>query len=713
MKRGRERQDKDHSKTQKRWKQMRSLYITATQKNVGMLFVSLGFMEMLKRKLHRVAFFRPIIESKEKKDHSITFMLQHYKLAMNYEECYGCDLEYAERMFAAGESQKLHEELFEKFKTLEARYDFVLCEGLPRSVLKALEHYDLNLQLAQNFSSAVVNVVTAQQREVDDICEEILLEHKRFRDTGCVHFASFVSRVDAQQQNLVQKKLIKEEMALYYLPELRELGTPTMQDLLETLELDKVLFGEHDHTRTIRAFRVADMEAVHFLEQIEEDDLVVVPADRVGIILSLFLALYSKAYPKISGIIFPSSVPLHPGVKKMIDGLEGHKIPLLSTSKETYRIVQELSGVHARLRAGNHRKIALALGLFEKSVDTSVLAQKLTHLHSEVLTPLMFEYRLLELARKKIKKIVLPESSDERILRAAEIILRRGIARVVLLGEKKEIEQKSQRLGVDLAEAEVIDPRTSEYLEDFAQTYYALRKAKGISQKSAHEAMQDMNYFATMMVYMGYADGMVSGAAHATADTIRPAFEIIKTVPGVSVASSVFFMCFKTKVLVYGDCAVNLDPDAPTLADIAIASAETARAFGIAPKVAMLSYATGSSGSGAEVDKVREATELIRAKRADLPVEGPIQYDAAIDKAVAKMKIPDSKVAGEASVFIFPDLNTGNNTYKAVQRSSGALAIGPILQGLRKPVNDLSRGCSVEDIVNTVAITAIQAGDAG
>lgn len=692
---------------------MRSLYITATQKNVGMLFVSLGFMEMLKRKLHRVAFFRPIIESKEKKDHSITFMLQHYKLDMDYEACYGCDIEYAEKMFAAGESQALYTELLEKFKTLEARYDFVLCEGLPRSVLKALEHYDPNLQLAQNFSSAVVNVVTAQLREVEDICEEILLEHKRFRDAGCVHFASFVSRVDTQQQKLLQKKLIKEEMALYYLPELRELGTPTMQDLLETLELDKVLFGEHDHTRTIRAFRVADMEAVHFLEQIEEDDLVVVTADRVGIILSLFLALYSQAYPKISGIIFPSSVPLHPGIKKMIDGLEGYKIPLLSTPKETYRIVQELSGVHARLRAGNQRKIALALGLFEKSVDTAVLAQKLTHLRSEVLTPLMFEYRLLELARKKIKKIVLPESSDERILRAAEIILRRGIAQIILLGEKKEIEQKSQRLGLDLAQTEVIDPRTSEYLEGFAQAYYALRKAKGISQKSAHEIMQDMNYFATMMVYMGYADGMVSGAAHATADTIRPAFEIIKTVPGVSVASSIFFMCFKTKVLVYGDCAVNLDPDAHTLADIAIASAETARAFGIAPKVAMLSYATGSSGSGAEVDKVRKATELVRAKRPDLPVEGPIQYDAAIDKAVAKTKIPDSKVAGEASVFIFPDLNTGNNTYKAVQRSSGALAVGPILQGLRKPVNDLSRGCSVEDIVNTVAITAIQAGDAG
>ncbi|HEO99058.1 MAG TPA: phosphate acetyltransferase [Epsilonproteobacteria bacterium] len=704
---------KDNSKTQKRWKQMRSLYITATQKNVGMLFVSLGFMEMLKRKLHRVAFFRPIIESKEKKDHSITFMLQHYKLDMNYEECYGCDIEYAEKMFAAGESQKLYSELLEKFKTLEARYDFVLCEGLPRSVLKALEYYDLNLQLAQNFSSAVVNVITAQHREAEDIYEEILVEHEKFRDEGCVHFASFVSRVDEQQQNFLQKKLKKLDAGVYYLPEIRELGTPTIQDLLETLDLSKILFGENDHTRTIRAFRVADMETVHFLEQIQEDDLVVVPADRVGIILSLFLALYSNAYPKISGIIFPSSVPLHPNIKKMIDGLEGHKIPLLSTSKETYQTVQALSGVHARLRAENRRKIALALGLFEKSVDTAVLEQKLSHLQSEVLTPLMFEYTLYELARKKIKKIVLPESSDERILRAAEIILRRGIAQIVLLGEKKEIEQNSQRLGLDLAQAEVIDPRTSGYLEGFAQAYYALRKTKGVSQKGADERVQDMNYFATMMVYMGYADGMVSGAIHSTADTIRPAFQIIKAAPGVSAVSSVFFMCFKTRVLVYGDCAVNLDPDAETLADIAIASAETARAFGIEPKVAMLSYSTGSSGSGADVDKVREATEIVRTKRADLPVEGPIQYDAAIDKAVAKTKIPDSEVAGEATVFIFPDLNTGNNTYKAVQSSSGALAIGPILQGLRKPVNDLSRGCSVDDIVNTVAITAIQAGDAG
>jgi phosphate acetyltransferase len=321
----------------------------------------------------------------------------------------------------------------------------------------------------------------------------------------------------------------------------------------------------------------------------------------------------------------------------------------------------------------------------------------------------MFEYKLLSMAHKKRKTIVLPESSDERILRAAEIVLRREIADIILLGDEKELREHSLRLGLQLERAKVVNPQDSNYLEEFIERFYEMRKEKGVSRKQAEDAMSHLNYFATMMVALGYADGMVSGAAHATADTIRPALQIIKTKENVSLVSSVFFMCFETKVLVYGDCAINEDPNAKELADIAIASADTAKAFDIEPKVAMLSYSTGESGHGVDVEKVREATAIVKHTRPDLLVEGPIQYDAAINKEVARIKMPNSKVAGEATVFIFPDLNTGNNTYKAVQRSSGAVAIGPILQGLKKPVNDLSRGCLVEDIVNTIAITAIQA----
>ena len=688
---------------------MKSLYITASQKNAGTLFVSLGLMEILKRNLHRVAFFRPIIESRQKRDNDIEFILERYGLDMEYEQCFGCDVDYVEEMLSKRQGEMLVNELLEKFKKLEEEYDFVLCEGIQRSLLKSNIGYDLNLKLAQNFSSGIITIVSAQALSTQDIYEEILIESKNILDEGSQSFATFVSRIESKKRKIVEQKLKNYGSDVYFLEELEELSLPTIEDLIETLGAKKVLFQEGDLTRVVREFRVAALGVDNFLDHIQEDDLIVVPADRSEIILALFGSLYSSAYPNISGILFPFAMDAHPNIQKLIEGFKGHKIPILSVATDTYETAQNLSTVYARLRVKSERKIALALGLFASSVDTKKIEKKISHIQSDVITPLMFTYKIFELARQNKKKIVLPESQDERILRAAEILLRRNVVDLVLLGNPEEIKENSLQLGLDLSQAELVDPMSSPWHKEFAQEFYTLRKEKGLSLEGAQEMMHEGSYFATMMVHKGYADGMVSGAIHSTADTIRPALQIIKTTPDVSVVSSVFFMCLKTKVLVYGDCAVNLDPDAAMLADIAIASATTARAFGIEPKVAMLSYSTGESGSGADVEKVREATALVKAKRPELLVEGPIQYDAAIDKEVALTKLPDSQVAGEASVFIFPDLNTGNNTYKAVQRSSGALAIGPVLQGLNKPVNDLSRGCSMDDIVNTVAITAIQA----
>lgn len=688
---------------------MKSLYITASQKNAGTLFVSLGLMEILKRNLHRVAFFRPIIESRQKRDNDIEFILERYGLDMEYEQCFGCDVDYVEEMLSKRQGEMLVNELLEKFKKLEEEYDFVLCEGIQRSLLKSNIGYDLNLKLAQNFSSGIITIVSAQALSTQDIYEEILIESKNILDEGSQSFATFVSRIESKKRKIVEQKLKNYGSDVYFLEELEELSLPTIEDLIETLGAKKVLFQEGDLTRVVREFRVAALGVDNFLDHIQEDDLIVVPADRSEIILALFGSLYSSAYPNISGILFPFAMDAHPNIQKLIEGFKGHKIPILSVATDTYETAQNLSTVYARLRVKSERKIALALGLFASSVDTKKIEKKISHIQSDVITPLMFTYKIFELARQNKKKIVLPESQDERILRAAEILLRRNVVDLVLLGNPEEIKENSLQLGLDLSQAELVDPMSSPWHKEFAQEFYTLRKEKGLSLEGAQEMMHEGSYFATMMVHKGYADGMVSGAIHSTADTIRPALQIIKTTPDVSVVSSVFFMCLKTKVLVYGDCAVNLDPDAAMLADIAIASATTARAFGIEPKVAMLSYSTGESGSGADVEKVREATALVKAKRPELLVEGPIQYDAAIDKEVALTKLPDSQVAGEASVFIFPDLNTGNNTYKAVQRSSGALAIGPVLQGLNKPVNDLSRGCSIDDIVNTVAITAIQA----
>jgi phosphate acetyltransferase len=324
---------------------------------------------------------------------------------------------------------------------------------------------------------------------------------------------------------------------------------------------------------------------------------------------------------------------------------------------------------------------------------------------------MMFEHALIERARSVRRRIVLPEGGEERILRAAEVLLRRGVCDLILLGEQDALRKKAADLGISLDRPGVtlVDPQTSPLRERFAALYAKLRAHKGVSYELAYDVVADVSYFGTLMVQEGLADGMVSGAVHSTAATIRPAFEIIKTRPDAAIVSSVFFMCLADKVLVYGDCAVNPDPDAEQLADIAIQAAGTAARFDVRPRIAMLSYSTGTSGSGADVDKVRAATELVRQRRPDLLVEGPIQYDAAVAPSVAATKMPGSAVAGQATVLIFPDLNTGNNTYKAVQRSAGAVAVGPVLQGLRKPVNDLSRGALVQDIVNTVAITAIQA----
>lgn len=689
---------------------IKSLYVSAQEKNAGSLFVCMGMMEILKRNLHRVAFFRPIISSKNKRDSDISFMLERYNLEMEYEDAYGFDIEHVENMIAKGKDNELINEMIIKFKKLESEYDFVLCEGIRRSFLTSTISYDVNIKIAQNFASPYINIINAQHFSAKEVYENILIENENSTCQGCTHFATFINRLDDKKYAALEKELKNYALNTYLLKEIPELDMPTIGDVMEGLGAKALSMKEQDLTRIIRGFKVAALTLDNFLDHIEEDDLVIVPADRSDIILGLLGALYSANYPNITGILFPFDMRAHPNIQKLIDGLDGFSIPILAVDTDTYDTAKNLSHVNARLRVTSQRKIALALGLFNASTDIKAIEQKIANAQSKVLTPMMFEYKLFERARLDKKRIVLPESSDERILRAAEIILRREVAEIVLIGNEKEVKENYLRLGLDLSKATIIDHMNSKHMKEFIDTFYEMRRAKGLTYQVAEDTMHNVNYFATMMVQLGYADGMVSGAIHATSDTIRPALQIIKTVPEVSVVSSVFFMCLQTRVLVYGDCAVNQDPDAKTLSEIAFSSAQTAVSFGIEPKVAMLSYSTGESGSGADVDKVREATKLVKENHPELLVEGPIQYDAAIDKAVAMTKLPNSKVAGEATVFIFPDLNTGNNTYKAVQRSSDAIAIGPILQGLNKPVNDLSRGCLVEDIVNTVAITAIQAG---
>ena len=500
----------------------------------------------------------------------------------------------------------------------------------------------------------------------------------------------------------------KDELPIWAIPDDPMLTAPTLRELVDAVGGSLIRGDEELLSREVLDLLVGAMSVEHLLDRLQPGAVVITSGDRHDVLLGLQLAHQADGFPNLAGIVLTGGLTPAPVISRLLDGLNS-RLPIISTDLGTFRSASAAAATRGRLSRDSQRKVDSALALFEQHVDGTALLGALDVPRVAVVTPLMFEYELLDRARSDRKHIVLPEGGDDRILRAASTLLQRGVADLTILGDETSIRTRATELGLVLDAAQVIDPKDGELLERFAAEYTELRKHKGMTVERAREIVSSVSYFGTMMVKLGLADGMVSGAIHTTAHTIKPSFEIIKTAPGVNNVSSCFLMCLEDRVLVYADCAVIPDPTAEQLADIAISSAATAEQFGIEPRIAMLSYSTGESGTGADVDKVRTATALVRERRPDLSVEGPIQYDAAVDASVAKTKLPDSAVAGRATVFVFPDLNTGNNTYKAVQRSAGAVAIGPVLQGLRAPVNDLSRGALVQDIVNTVAITAIQA----
>jgi phosphate acetyltransferase len=495
---------------------------------------------------------------------------------------------------------------------------------------------------------------------------------------------------------------------VYALPEIDLLMAPTVRQVAEACH-GEVIAGDAELLgREAMQLTVAAMTLPNLMARITDGAVLITPGDRADVLLAAMFAHASTVLPSPAAVILTGGLRPPDEILESL-GTFASVPPVVLTPHDTFDTASLAGAREGVIAPDAPRKITKALALFETHVDGGELLDRIEIARSDAVTPLMFEYTLLDQARAHPRHIVLPEGSDERVLRAADILLRRRVVELTLLGSEAEVHGAASRLGLDLFGAHIVDPKAPELVERFAQEYAARRAHKGVTVDAARDVVSDVSYFGTLMVALGMADGMVSGATHTTAETIRPAFELVKTRPGVAIVSSVFFMCLADRVLVYGDCAVNPHPTAEQLADIAVRSSETAARFGIEPRVAMLSYSTGSSGAGEEVERVRAATELVRARAPQLSVEGPIQYDAAVDASVARTKLPDSPVAGRATVFIFPDLNTGNNTYKAVQRSAGAIAVGPVLQGLNQPVNDLSRGATVHDIVNTVAITAIQA----
>ncbi len=688
-----------------------SLYLASLELATGTLFVSIGLMNILKSRYQKVAFFRPVIKQRERDDGDITFMREHFSLIQSYEECFCFDTDEVENFLAEENIDQFITTIITHYKKLEAKYDFVLIEGLPRSLFSATLDFDINLHLAKNLSTPFIPILNAKEKLSRAIYDEIKLEEEIVQNAGVSHFATFVNRIKASEMQAVKDLLQNRPTRVmsFLLPNNRELDTPSLQEIRMALNAEMVLGSEDSLNNSVKQSKIAAMSLEHFLPRLKEGDLIIVPADRADIIIATFVSFYAKESPNVAGIILSGGITPDQSMMRLLTNFHVIELPIMSVEADTYTTASQVEVVRSRITPKSTRKIALAKGLFDTNVNREKILKRLQESHTNIMTPMMFTYTLFERARQKRQRIVLPESSDERILRAAEILLRRDVVDLVLLGNENDIGYKASLLSLDIAKATIIDPDSSPYKERFSETFFELRKTKGLTLDAARDAMAHPNYFATMMVHLGLADGMVSGAVHTTGDTIRPALQIIKTTEENSIVSSVFFMCLQTRVLVYGDCAVNLDPNAEELAQIAISSAKTAERFGIEPRIAMLSYSTGSSGQGDTVDKVRKATEIVQKSHPHLLIEGPIQYDAAIDPEVARTKLPDSRIAGSATIFIFPDLNTGNNTYKAVQRSAKAIAIGPVLQGLKKPVNDLSRGCSVDDIVNTVAITAVQA----
>ena len=680
------------------------LYVTGCEPATGKSAVALGVHELLARRVGRLGVFRPVVHSLDGRDPVVDLLRPRAADPAPYEASVG--VAYPDVL--ANEGRALAE-IVARYRALAARSDRVVVVGTDFTAAGASGELALNARIAVNLGLPVLCVVSGHERGVADIASAGDVALAAMSAAGAEVVAVVVNRIPPPELAEVQHRLPGHvPVPVYCLPEVDRLTAPTLGEVAaachgEVVAGDAAMLG-----RESLGVVVAAMTLPNLLDRLLDDVVVITPGDRADVILGVLAAHASGALPAPAGIVLTGGLEPPAQVLRLIESLPAIP-PVVLTAHDTFGTATIAGSVLGRITPDAPRKIDTALALFEERVPGEELLDRVAVAHPRVKTPLMFEYELLDRAREDRRHIVLPEGTEERVLFAADTLLRRGVVELTLLGDPDAVQAAAGRLGVDVSAARVLDPCDERLRADFAAEYARRRAHKGVTVDVARDVVADVSYFGTLMVALGMADGMVSGAVHTTAHTIRPSFELVKTRDGVSIVSSVFFMCLADRVLVYGDCAVNVHPSAEQLAEIAISSAGTAAQFGVEPRVAMLSYSTGTSGSGEDVDRVRAATELVRARAPQLSVEGPIQYDAAVDVSVARTKLPGSDVAGRATVFVFPDLNTGNNTYKAVQRSAGAVAVGPVLQGLRRPVNDLSRGATVQDIVNTAAITAIQA----
>ncbi len=682
----------------------------------------MGLTALLERTMGNVGYFKPVGRRPDGgADPDVLLMKKTFALEAAEEEIQLFTMDDVAESLADGTNDQLLEQVMDGYDRIESSVDFVVCEGTDYFGAMAAFESNVNAEISKNLGSPILLVAngmdsaSGENRDVAEVVDHICMIKESFDELGCEFFGVIINKcaVDGldEFQTHAQKALADHGIRL--------MGAIPRSDMLEKVRLEEVVAqigaevvaGEERMNQVAQKIEVAAMGLDNVLARVGKGALVVAPGDRGAVLLGMASAYVSPTIPAPAGVILTGDLEPPRHVMNLVLDLTGGIMPIMKVKTNTYETALNIAAVQPRIESHQRMRIEVAKGLVDRHVNAEpILTAAAVDPGVRKVTPRMFLHHIMDMARHDRKHIVLPEGHDDRVLRAAAILLEREVVDLTILGKEPIVRKRLDQLSPKGDLVTVIDPDLSEWREPFTKRYMELRgPKKSPSWDISYDLMADVSYFGTMMVHEGRADGMVSGAAHTTAHTLRPALEFIKVREGVRIASSVFFMCLPDSVLVYGDCAVNPNPSAEELADIAIASAETARAFGVDPFVAMLSYSTGESGTGSDVEKVREATALVRQFDPNLPVDGPIQYDAAVDADVGKAKLPGSRVAGAATVFIFPDLNSGNNTYKAVQRSARAIAVGPVMQGLRKPVNDLSRGTTVRDIVNTVAITAVQA----
>ena len=686
----------------------KSVYIIATNAHSGKSVVSLGVLQMIMRNTTKVGYFKPIIESKTKKDQLIETVLQHFQLDMSYDEAFAFCRKEVIALKNEGNIGEVYDTIIKKYKALESKFDFVLVDT-SSLVEDSVFDSDFNASVAQSLNIPVLMVLKDNFTSEEELINQVRIDLNNLLEKDVRVLSVFVNKaVNATEGTQAKLEQIFKGITFTVIPRREELSRPTIREIANALNAEFLYKGDNIDVTTKQTV-VGAMQLSNYLSNLTEDSLAVLPTDRTDLIAGTLVANYSN-YSNVKGMVLYGGFEPDKSIVKIFEGIQKN-IPIMLAKSNTFETANLIGNIKSRIYPENTEKVKMLLQLFDENVDEQKLNNTISSFKSETITPRMFQYNMVQKARKGQKRIVLPEGTDDRILTAASQLAEDELVYITILGEPEAIKTRAKNilsLKWNEERISIVNPAESPKYEAYAEKLYELRKSKGLELSQAKDLMLDASYFGTMMVFLGDADGMVSGAVNTTAHTIRPSLQFVKTKPGVNTVSSVFFMLLHDRVLVYGDCAVVPNPTAEQLADIAISSADSAIAFGIEPKIALLSYSSGNSGSGADVDKVREATALVKERRPELLVEGPIQYDAAVDPKVGKQKMPNSLVAGQANVLIFPDLNTGNNTYKAVQRETGALAIGPMLQGLKKPVNDLSRGATIPDIYNTVLITAIQ-----